>query len=267
QILCPLCRIFHTPRNTHVSDLREGGRACVKFGDKKIQQKTTSRHLPRQVHFDLVAAITRSHRHQSASHDPRLLNSSHYYYHEYGSARISCSVSAKVVNRRLLLKTEKYLFPRVETLDALDAIPELLAILKGNPGLGACCAHYEWQWFQRFIFRPHPYFPEQTKKQWCLWTHGERCWHPHRVRDGPCLEGVKDDLLAIRGCHRCHTDIGISLRDIHGESTALILTTWKDLGRGMDTEDVSWKSHLDHPPGQQKKDRKVKIGDIHTAFE
>ncbi|KAH8670706.1 hypothetical protein BGZ61DRAFT_483050 [Ilyonectria robusta] len=267
QILCPLCRIFHTPRNTHVSDLREGGRACVKFGDRKIQQKTTSRHLPRHVHFDLVAAITRSHRHKSALHEPRLLNSSHYYFHEYGTARISCYVSAKVVNRRLLLKTEKYLFPRVETLDALDAIPELLGVLKRNPGLGACCAHHDWQWFRRFIFRPHPYFPEETNKQWCLWTHGERCWHPHRVREGPCLGGVKDDLLEIRGCQRCHTDIGISVRNIHGESAALILTTWKDLGLGMDTEDVSWKSHLEHTPGQQKKDRKTKIGDIHTAFE
>ncbi|KPM40488.1 hypothetical protein AK830_g6060 [Neonectria ditissima] len=269
DILCSLCRIFHPPRLCLTWNPKDARRACVGSGqDDEVWAKITSPHLPRQVHFDIVAAITRNSRHGLTQYTTQMLASTTYHHHEDGHTMISCYVSAKVVNGRLLLKIEKFLFPRVERLGTLDAVPKLKSMLIRHPDLRACCAHYKWDSIHRFVFQPNPYEPDDTRRHNCLWTNGIYCWGDCCASlKQPCTGKIRDFLSTLRGCPKCHTDLAMTYKNYNDEGTILILTSWKDLGAGLHVDDASWKSHRALDPVAETPRRRPEIGSIYRAYE
>lgn len=106
EILCPVCRIFHLPRlGTLAPSEVEGARPCFQYGNKWIQRKSTSPHLPPWIYFDVIAAVTRSSRHQLACYEPGMVGKR---IDDYGSkgVRIVTKYLVQVDDGRFLLKTE-----------------------------------------------------------------------------------------------------------------------------------------------------------------
>ncbi|KAF4993514.1 hypothetical protein FGRMN_6443 [Fusarium graminum] len=60
EILCHSCEKFHTPRKGLQVAEDEVHRSCVKQGSVSYEMESFSQHLPRHIHFDLVAAVARS---------------------------------------------------------------------------------------------------------------------------------------------------------------------------------------------------------------
>ncbi|KAL2694591.1 hypothetical protein Neosp_001176 [[Neocosmospora] mangrovei] len=130
SILCTLCEGFHRPRLVNEWDEKEATRACVQSGDSELYGKTMCETFPTYVHFDLVAAITRSWRHNLGVYNPQLLESSVTFSNLKVKARINCRTEAKVVNGSLFLKTERILFTGYRREEALKGLPDLVQLLE-----------------------------------------------------------------------------------------------------------------------------------------
>ncbi|KAL6406740.1 hypothetical protein AUP68_09543 [Ilyonectria robusta] len=125
EILCPVCRIFHLPRLSNLASSKaEGARHCFQYGNKWIQRKSTSPHLPPWIYFDVIAAVTRSSRHQLACYEPDMVGKR---IDDYGSkgVRIVTKYSVRVDDGRFLLKTETALYPMIERSQSLRRVSHL----------------------------------------------------------------------------------------------------------------------------------------------
>ncbi|KAF5241365.1 hypothetical protein FANTH_9170 [Fusarium anthophilum] len=64
EILCEICLKFHEPRkNRQTFTEKEGRRACIRNGAPSLQPLSVSPYLSREIHFDVMAAMSRSNRH------------------------------------------------------------------------------------------------------------------------------------------------------------------------------------------------------------
>ncbi|KAF4953774.1 hypothetical protein FGADI_5767 [Fusarium gaditjirri] len=62
EILCEICQKFHVPRKSRQRFTeKEGRRTCIRNGALYLQQYSISPYLSREIHFDVMAAISRSH--------------------------------------------------------------------------------------------------------------------------------------------------------------------------------------------------------------
>ncbi|RSM10157.1 hypothetical protein CDV31_007340 [Fusarium ambrosium] len=266
SILCVLCEAFHRPRLTNEWNAKEATRACVRSGDGEMYGKTTCNLFPTYVHFDLVAAITRSWRHKLGSYSPQLLESSIHFTE--ASVQIRCDIHAKVIEGRLIIKIEKVLFLGYQPDNALHGLPNLTRLLTKEDGLASCCPHIRWMELHPVVFGPEEGNDAEHEKTTCLWKHPGRCWRYQKLYSQPtkCRGEVTPELSKIWGCHFCYTDMTISYRPLD-ESVGVnlvTLTAWKDLGRGISINDPAWKTQSVVPGASS---RQCDVGSLYHLFE
>lgn len=243
SILCVLCKGFHRPRLVNEWNAEEATRACVLSGDSEMYGKTMCETFPTYVHFDLVAAITRSWRHNLGLYSPQLLEFSVTFSNPKVKGSVTCRTEAKVINGSLILKTERVLFAGYKRVEALKGLPDLVQLLEKENDLGWCCLHVQWREIYPFVFESDKTDPNGFLKHHCLWSHDSTCSRRRRPRPGIC-NGETNRRLGFWQCRNCHTDVSMSYTYIEPDDVKLVtLTTWKDLGRGISIEDPVWKSH------------------------
>lgn len=267
RILCTLCEDFHRPRLTNGWNAKQATRACVQSGDGEIYGKTTCNLFPTYVHFDLVAAITRSWRHNLGVYSPQLLQSTTHSTHPTARAQVSCDIYAEVIDGRLIVKIEKILFTGHELARALKGPPHLAWLWMRDDGAGRCCPHVRWAELHPFVFDSRNRNKTERRKFNCLWGHAGTCWANQKSRPQPsrCLGEVRPALSKIWGCHRCYTDMTISYQYIKSRDIKLVtLTAWKDLGHGVSIDDPAWESHT---VAQEASSRQCDVGSLYHLFE
>ncbi|KAF7560059.1 hypothetical protein G7046_g4091 [Stylonectria norvegica] len=260
KILCRQCLAFHNPRLTDPHLIpswttAEGHRACVKFGDKDTADQRQSPYLPPEVIFDVVSAVTKSQRLNSGLHGVDALKSARFWVTGRGPF-MWVEVSAQVVKGHLLLKTETVVYPGRPRGSALHSVAPLLAFLNSVDILGRCCGHVKWADLHRFVFNVEI---DSLEKHVCLWNHGEACMHA--TATAGCLGEAQREINNMKGCPCCPTDMVMTSRNMLDGSTAIVLTSWKDLGEGVHTDDKWWQSHLRHS-GFDSLNRDLELGTI-----
>ncbi|KAH7142719.1 hypothetical protein B0J13DRAFT_445283 [Dactylonectria estremocensis] len=267
EILCSICRLFHLPRLTDrpTSNEAEAARPCCHYGNKWIQQRTASRNLPVGMHFDMVAAMTRSSRHQALYYKPRMIEKRSHYSYLGVSPHLDLRHAVRIVDGHFLVRKEICLYPDTMGSASLYNVPNFLKMMTSLEKVENCCEHVKWIDTLDFLFDP-------TLKTWakhlCLWTHPERC-----KRLGPeglgsmCQWPVGTMLHTVYSCRVCYTGYSIGRRDVVDGSTTVTFTSWKDLGCGKDIDDQFWKSHLSRIPGYKTVVREGPLGDIWSRFE
>lgn len=263
EILCRSCHKFHLPRKHRGYSSTDASRACVNSNAKRAQ--CDSPHLPRQVYFDILAAMARSFlRNRPSMYNIDLLSSKCLLAD--GAAQIRSRTYARYRKRSFLLKTETILYagPRA-TAGAFPNVTRIGYLAAQCPDIYNICQHASWAELWPFIFQR--YHPGITiRNQWCsngpknmlpwinhifdedihecLWTHERTCWThcDASVRLDPRLRG-------IWGCGMCSTDYKVSTAYISHEGARdtkiVILTTWKNLGTGWDNQESTWREHMD----------------------
>ncbi|KAJ3548892.1 hypothetical protein NM208_g794 [Fusarium decemcellulare] len=221
-------------------------------------QECWPKSVPSFVNFDLVAMVMRSFRHNSGLYGPDRLASSRY--RAIGCARIFSNTSARIFNQRLILKSETFLFAGRGS-DTLEKVPKVWQLFQKHIELGKVCQHVRWGEVLPFIFSYHAPLHELQKGQSfskpnhikilnvsgkslqrCVWTHPGGCWA--RCKAGSMLKPILEGLWS---CESCSTDYKISTARGDGQSSRakfLVLTSWKNLGRGEDAADKQWKEFV-----------------------
>ncbi|KAF5606431.1 uncharacterized protein FSUBG_6039 [Fusarium subglutinans] len=267
EILCEICLKFHEPRKSRQTFTeKEGRRACIRNGAPSLQRLSISPYLSREIHFDVMAAMSRSNRHNPhallpgeqsvqfvapyVSHDDQLLIRLHQTVH------FSCQ-------KHVLLKSQRILFPRRnagrEPSKVIEGIEALRWSFQDSHEFGSICGHIRWTDIYPFITRPEEEF-KWPRGQWsfrhsglqefdlpgeqlqeCLWTHKEDCWLTcqARARLDSALEG------RIWSCGGCSTDYAVNI--IRSETSCanyIVMTSWKDLGTCLLRHDPLWKEHM-----------------------
>jgi len=229
EILCLECRIFHRPRffgweadpglNCKVEEL-----ACM----------SRSHHLPQQVTFNRVVAITRCHRHNSTLYLPNRLESSHEF--SLGQAKINYFIRCKFARGALFMKTVKVLMPSKDRAPpSVNDVAELVRLLQSNRPLGDCCRHMDWLTVEPRIF------PSDKREYECIWGHFGDC------PKGSCPR-IRSDISQIGRCRHCVTEIVASAHKVCVTNAGVVvLTSWKNLGGGENLGDRWWKGHLSDP--------------------
>lgn len=151
EILCETCSKFHLPRKDRTWNEYEGPRRCIQYANGRALEYLESPYLPRQVHFDIVAAITRSYRFESGLYDINYLFSTDQY--TAGRAKITSNVSARLYKGTLVLKTELVLSAGKMAF-ASENVDKLEKVLQKSTKLENVCQHVKWAEVLPFIFRP-----------------------------------------------------------------------------------------------------------------
>ncbi|KAH8672168.1 hypothetical protein BGZ61DRAFT_536828 [Ilyonectria robusta] len=264
DILCSICRRFHLPRLTDgpTSNETEAARPCYYYGNKWIQESTASRNLPVGMHFDMVAAVTRSIRHQALYYKSHMIYKTVRWVYGSSECRLATTHTVRVVDGHFLVRKENCLYPESIRSASLCSVPKLQRMLARLEQFTTCCEHVKWADTVDFLFDP-------TLKTWpqhvCLWTHPEQCEYPRF--EGLCQQPVASVLRKVYSCRVCYTDYAIGRRNLVGGLTTITLTSWKDLGCGKDVEDRVWKSHLSRIPGYKVVPRDGPSGEIWSRFE
>jgi hypothetical protein len=255
-ILCPECKVFHRPHQAlwHVA-LRtyrkkpRGMRPCAiaGFAEDEARCRTRSVFLPPEIHFNMVAAVMRSHRHKSGRYNTQSLSSTRHYS-KVGYPKINCDTKCAIVDGRLIVKTETRFLPCKGMDGVLDAAANVWEYLD-MWGLQNCCPHWNWdRWLGK-----------ETYIAGRIWTCGIWC-----LKNGSC---VVDRIFGVGGCRCCYTDFSFGVADLpDNQGRVLVLTSWKDVGKGEDIEDRKWKSHSFESSFQGAILRR-QTGDIFFAFE
>lgn len=133
EMLCQSCSKFHLPRGNRIWNFDEARRACILHGNEEMLKYVQSPHLPRQVYFDVVAAIARSYRFNSMIYNPCLFASSHHC--SDGDADIKIEMSARLRGGHLVLKIETVLYAGIKT-NAMHNVEKLNQLLHRHKTLG-----------------------------------------------------------------------------------------------------------------------------------
>lgn len=244
SILCALCEGFHRPRLVNEWDEEEATRACVRPGDRELYGKTMCETFPTYVHFDLVAAITRSWRHNLGFYNPQLLESSVTFSNPKVKGSINCRTEAKVINGSLILKTERVLSTGYRRAEALKGLPDLVRLLEKENDLGWCCIHVQWREIYPFVFTSDQTNDKKSQKLQCLWSHRNSCLRRSPWSLPMVCSGKINLNFQLWHCRNCYTDMTMGYAYIESDDVKLVtLTTWKDMGRGISVEDPVWKLH------------------------
>ncbi|KAF4979179.1 hypothetical protein FZEAL_4552 [Fusarium zealandicum] len=267
EILCQCCRKFHLPRLGAGWNEKEAARDCVRNGHVVHIKYRHSRFLPDHVHWDIVQAITRSHRWNSTLYSASQLASESRW--TKGEVEITSKTSAQMYMTFLLLKTETVL--RVGSKwNLVKNMPKLRRLLDERGWLQNVCRHSDWRQSQGWpiIFEPHVALPridvETRTLHTCLWTHEETCW-----TRCPASSRIEMSLERLLQCKFCSTDYKLSIVRLGGrssEANLVVLTVWKNLGQGGDVFDDHWVKHMERGPVYLL-DRKTIRNDVARYFE
>lgn len=259
KILCQGCCKFHAPRKYFPWTMQQANRPCVNHGISDHYVKCQSSHLPSELHWDLVAAIMRRHR-----HDPKRLSQARHtsmYSYRDGEVLISSQISLRVCQTHLVMKREIF-FQIGKKTNVSRKVRMLKKIIDGHRELKDICHHTRWikteNWPLVVTHDAAEYWTISQGNvgsqlrgynlpaeflQKCLWKHERTCWT--RCIASPRLD---NSLLRLGACKHCPTDYQITcLRSGGGnkEANTLVLTVWKNLGQGIDINDENWLQHVD----------------------
>ncbi|KAM0425762.1 hypothetical protein ACHAPT_009012 [Fusarium lateritium] len=252
DILCTKCNKFHPPRKTREWNAVEGRRKCIR--DPNLDD---SPYLPQNVFFDIVSAVSRSFRLKSGYYVVNCLADQQEYTTE--GAKIKSKSWARIREGQVILKTENVLYLD-RGPDLLHNVEKLHEMLMENWQLAMVCKHHSWDKIWPWILNPE--IPDAEGYNYvlsrdpekealplehrdftnCIWTHGMTCWT--RCGATQWIRWHQDELW---GCTSCSTDYKISvLRRPSGYSrtNAIVFTSWKNLGRGIDWSDKQWMEQI-----------------------
>lgn len=279
-ILCSICIKFHTPRRSPDYDITIAARQCIQYGTSAVLKQVTSDHLPRQVHFDLIAAQTRTQRHRQkekglvGAYTPQTLFTSHMFWDKLGTDRAWNYITCRVKSGHFILKTEHVLLPAEDPKDVLQGAENLFRMLHQRKMLGWCCAHVHWTTCLPYLFHPEvELFPTRgyadTHLHQCLWTHNNcKGFMYGNTRIKKCGDIVSQDLGNVMGCIYCATDFTLNIKRSESGINMLVLTSWKDLGQGINVADPCWRSHLETQPGtRRRRPESCYYGQVFRNFE
>ncbi|WAO92404.1 Hypothetical protein NCS54_00991200 [Fusarium falciforme] len=231
----------------------EGPRRCIQYGNGRTLEYLQSPYLPRQVHFDIVAAIIRSYRFDSELYDINYLLSTDQY--TAGRAKITSNVSTRLYKGTLVLKTELVLSAGKMAF-ALENVAKLEKMLQKSTKLENVCQHVKWAEVLPFIFRP------QLRT---VQKNGQSCMGKHPSQE--CKISGKD----LHTCLWTHSQkyYKISLSRKQGKSSetnSLVFTSWKNLSRCTSVYNEDWTAHMNLGlPDYQK--RATELYNVARSFE
>ncbi|KAF4439049.1 hypothetical protein FACUT_4403 [Fusarium acutatum] len=269
EILCEICRKFHEPRKSRQTITeKEGRRACINNDAPHLQRLSISPYLSREIHFDVMAAISRS---QRFNPNPLLPGEPSIQFvapfvNDHNELVIRLQQSVHISRQRhVLLKSQRILFPGRNTgrepHRIIEGIENLHRFFQESNELSTICGHAKWTDLYPFITRSDEEF-EWPRGQWsfrysglqefdlpgehlqeCLWTHKGDCWLicQARARLDSALEG------RIWSCGGCSTDYAVNI--IRSESSSanyIVMTSWKDLGTCIRRDDPLWMEHMNY---------------------
>ncbi|KAM0196055.1 hypothetical protein ACHAPI_006073 [Fusarium lateritium] len=285
EIYCRICQRFHEPQKGLEPTSDEQGRPCTKPGVCWFMNKSWSENLPWYVHFDLLAAVARSHRLrlEPPVYPPSLLNSVESSYRDDGSLGSVIKHSVHFSSKgNVILKTEKIIRPGIYMPLTMDKTRALKEVLDAEPSMGNICVHGLWSEVFPFLFDKDGGYLCWNDKQWswmprawneltpmdalreCVWTHKGDC-------PSDCL--VQRRLrLSLEGrvwsCAACATDSAINtvrMPSLPDEANFLVFTSWKDLGQCKDRLELEWQEHIEDVYGRDGR-RRV-LGEVAEEVE
>ncbi|KJZ75828.1 hypothetical protein HIM_04652 [Hirsutella minnesotensis 3608] len=251
HILCPGCKVFHPPSLSRVVSAWSfengiGTRPCwedyynaagaMTIGSQRTM-KYLSTNLPYHVHFNIVSAIMRSHRHGWDVHTTNVLKASHRRQGTSGYPKLYQRFSCKIIAGRLVLKSEKLILPCKGYHNIKDRtnITKYAEFLNSWP-LNRCCNHRYWRTGYCSIFSPCL----RILRTICI-----RCQAWDSSASNTLEISQRTQYMSrIYGCAYCYTDYALALLDLPDEAgQVIVMTTWKDLGYGQSLDDPRWRSH------------------------
>ncbi|KAG4291612.1 hypothetical protein FPRO06_13833 [Fusarium proliferatum] len=180
EIFCEICQKFHEPRKSRDFTPREARRACVKYGDPKLEEKSFSPYL-QDIHFDIMAALSRSSRfrHKATAesdftaqwyHLEDMVEWTTYYPDDPENPRVRVEQTIYYSGEdHILIKSQRTLFTGESTgrdlLGILNRARTLSRIIHDAPELWAVCPHASWTELYPFLFRPDDEF-KWRRGQW-----------------------------------------------------------------------------------------------------
>lgn len=248
DVLCPLCRVFHSPFRAPLwhadarDDIRwpEGREGTAPWGNSHAAMP----YLPPHINFNMVAAVMKCHQHSSEAILPADLDSSIAIYD--GGWRIHVYNQFRIHKNRLLLKTERLLLLRQVGLSIMESISQIFLLMREYPvDLSQACRHIDWPSSYPVVFNSvravRRHFAHGAGGQICSW-------------DGPlpCFECTRDNIreyltldnFLVTACVRCYTDHSLGFVILPNDlGTVCVMTTWKDLGDGQRVTEHRWQSH------------------------
>ena len=287
-ILCPCCVKFHSPLLSLDESGRHRGSATPEEVRKlqRVEQahsNATSPNLPAHLHFNMVAAVMRSHRHGWPTYSPRTLATAVRQRLPDHPARMTTFTRCYVVQGRLILGEQRLVLPLVEGGNQggggggearLAATARLGGFMDGFYHAGIICAHLSWRKRYAGLFHLDTGDTERwrvaSRNHVCAWTHAQPC----RRALGPTRACRAWDMRAtkVQGCPLCQTDFAWAAVDLpDGRGRVLALGVWKDLGAGETLRDPRWRSHLQRgeclgPAKGVSKRRDDELGAIYRAL-
>jgi hypothetical protein len=236
EVLCPLCRIFHTPfvgvpwtlHSPFICMSCRSAEEAVRAEDWTAQNLFMLA-LPDAIPFNLVAAVLRCHRHKYPFLNMDLLLPSEILQDK--RAMIQVHHNFRIVKAHLLLKTERLILLGQADTGTIAVQQARSMILEHRWVVNQICAHSSWT----------SMFPDM----------GGTPLPRHTCSKGPlknstpaCHDYILCNSVVVRSCAYCYTDHTFSYVDLPGKrGRVCALTTWKDLGSGDDPEGPEWKSH------------------------
>jgi hypothetical protein len=287
EVLCEICQKFHEPRKSRRFTPKEGQRACIGNGSLALQRMVMSPYLSREIHFDVMAAISRSHHFTPdlpLPGEPSVQFVAPYANDENELViRLQQSVHFSAEGH-VLIKSQRVLFPGRNagrgTHKVLEGTGILHRFLSETYELGTICGHAKWADLYPFISSPDKDF-EWPRGQWsfrhsslqdfdlpgeelqeCLWTHKGDCWVncQARARLDSALEG------RVWSCGGCSTDYAVNIiRSENSCANFIVMTSWKDLGTCLRRDDPLWKEHMNF--GVHAGHRREEVGNIAGEIE
>lgn len=272
EILCRVCKKFHEPQRGLELTSHERTRACNNPDLCWFQRWSFSEYLPCHFHFELLAAVGRSHRLrlEPPVYPPSLLNSVEHFLRDDG--QLGCVVEHSVhfsSEGNVILKTEKIVRPGFYLPLTMEKTRALKEAFDEQPYIGDICSHAQWSEIYPFIFDKELGYLCWNDEQWsfgprkrhslrpmsalrkCLWTHKEDCtsYCKAQKRLWYSLEG------RMFSCGACATDSTmntIRMKTLPDEANFLVLTSWKDLGQCKDKLETQWQQHLEAYNSQER---------------
>ncbi|KAK3313164.1 hypothetical protein B0H66DRAFT_387481 [Apodospora peruviana] len=249
DVLCPVCRVFHSPFPIHDLTSKSCYRSMRACQTQQSWERGDTPYLPVQVTFNTVAAVLSCSRHNMTRlFAPETLASSHkveedlFKIHTYYNFRVVCG--------HLIIKTEKLILPAKHADDILDAVRHASKVFEEHPwDVGKCCRHVTWASQYPIPLKSLPaenhegvddlLESKHREHHHCAWNHSLPC-----TLDCGLSNQNKNNFL-VEACDLCFTDYSLGFVDLPDtRGRACVLTSWKDLGRGQIPADEEWQSHL-----------------------
>ncbi|KAF5710338.1 hypothetical protein FMUND_9540 [Fusarium mundagurra] len=288
EILCDRCFKFHEPRKSrHTFTEKEGQRACIRNGASHLQRSAVSPYLSSEIHWDVMAAISRSNRFTPDAllpGEPSVQFVAPFFNDDEKLViRLQQTVHFSR-QKHILLKQQRILFPGRNTgrepHKIIEGVEALHRAFEGSEELGSICGHAKWTDLYPFITRPDEEF-EWPLGQWsfrysriqefgipgqqaqeCLWTHKGDCWLTCQARASldSALEG------RVWTCGGCSTDYAVNIIRPEGSSANyIVMTSWKDLGTCIIRDDRLWREHMNY--GVHARHKRQVIGAVADQIE